>query len=91
MYLRAGTHAVHVVLVKLVGGGMAEAVEHVSPESLGVVRIFLVCNILHEYRRVEVNERAFHTSRTVGIEVYGSERAVGAVALAYHWHAAPSA
>ena len=90
-HLCSWAYAVHIVLVELVGCGMAEAIEDVGTETLGIVRVFLVGDVLDKYRWVEVDERAIDACGAVGIEVDGSERSVGAVALAHHWHAAPSA
>ena len=69
---------------------MLETVEYVCAESLVVVFVFLVGNVLNEYRWVEVDERARNALGAVFSKVYGSERTVGAVAAAYHCHALPS-
>ena len=87
----AGAHGIHVVRVELIGGGVAEAIEHVCTETAGIVGVLLIGDVLHEYRRVEIDERTLYAGCAFGIEVDGSERSVGPVALAHHSHTTPAA
>ena len=82
---------VHRLLVELAGRGVLETIEHVGAEAFVEVLVLLVRDVLDEYRRVEVDERAGQTLRAVLRQVHGHEWAVGSVALAYRCHAAPSA
>ena len=82
---------VHRLLVELAGRRVLETIEHVGAEAFVEVLVLLVRDVLDEYRRVEVDERAGQTLRAVLRQVHGHERAVGPVALTYRCHAAPSA
>ena len=70
---------------------MLESVEHIGAEALVIVGVFLVGHRLDEHRWVEVDERALHAACAILGEVHRSERTIGAVALANHWSATPSA
>ena len=50
------THCIHIVLIKLKSGGMTETIEDVCTETTGIVGIFLVGDILNEYRGVKIDE-----------------------------------
>ena len=56
VYLCAWADSIHVVLVKLVGCRVAEAVEDIGAVALVVVWVFLVGDVLDEDRWVEVDE-----------------------------------
>ena len=88
---RSRTLAVHGGLVQLAGRGVLEAVEHIGPEALVVVGVFLVRDVLHKDAGVEVDEGAINADTAVGCQVDRREGAVGAVALADRRHTAPSA
>ena len=70
---------------------MLESVEDIGAETLVVVFIFLVGDVLHEYGGVEIDDGAWHTLRAVGGEVHRGEGTIGAVASADHCHTLPSA
>ena len=89
--LCTGAHCIHIVLVELVSCGMTETIEHVCTESTGIVGILLIGDLLNKYRGVEVDERTIYTSCSIGIEIDGSERSVGTIALAHRSHTTPSA
>ena len=91
VYLGAGTHAVHGVLVKFGRGGVLETVEDIGTEALVEVLVLLVRDGLYKDGGVKVNHAALYTLALVGREVDGGEGTVGTVALAHHGHAAPTA
>ena len=88
---RALALRVHRLLVELAGRRVLETVEHVGAETLVEILVLLVRDVLDEYRRVEVDERAGQTLRAVLRQVHRHERTVGPVALTHHRHTAPSA